>query len=301
MKLSVIIPVYNVENTLKRCVDSILQQSYTDYELLLIDDGSPDNSGRLADMMARKDSRIKVFHKPNGGLSDARNYGIQRASGEYITFIDSDDAIAPDTLENVMDNMDADILEYPVKERAGSTHEHIFMPSRKNYPDALEWLSEYGFEHCWACNKIFRRSFVDNVRFPVDKLYEDVYFMGELLKRNPGIASTDKGMYLYYWNEKGIVAGGNFPALLEAQIHVVQLLDIDTRLRRWHRLYLNMFTNQLHAFNVTGNVRLWRQTVIPWRHARCNDWLKALLASCLGPALACKLFRRMVKGFNRKK
>ena len=90
-KISVIVPVYNVEKYLPRCIDSILSQTFTDFELLLIDDGSPDNCGKICDEYAAKDSRVRVFHKPNGGVSSARNLGLDNARGEWIAFIDSDD------------------------------------------------------------------------------------------------------------------------------------------------------------------------------------------------------------------
>ena len=90
MKLSIIIPVYRTQDTLERCLESILQQSFTDYEMILVDDGSDDGSPQLCDEYARKDARIRVIHKENGGLSDARNAGIRKARGEYITFVDSD-------------------------------------------------------------------------------------------------------------------------------------------------------------------------------------------------------------------
>lgn len=99
-KISVIVPVYKVENTICRCVDSILGQTFTDFELLLIDDGSPDNSGAICDEYAAKDSRVRVFHKPNGGVSSARNLGLDNARGEWITFCDSDDYVFPSWLEN---------------------------------------------------------------------------------------------------------------------------------------------------------------------------------------------------------
>ena len=119
MKLSIIVPVYNVEKTLKRCVDSILRQRLDNYELLLIDDGSPDNSGAMADEMADND-RIKVYHKANGGLSDARNYGLERATGDYVTFVDSDDEIAQNTFPKLVKILhthpEYDLLEYSVKQ-----------------------------------------------------------------------------------------------------------------------------------------------------------------------------------------
>ena len=96
--ISVIVPVYNVENYLPRCVDSILSQSFTDFELILVDDGSPDNSGKICDEYAEKDNRVRVFHKPNGGVSSARNLGLDNALGEFVTFIDSDDYVGREYL-----------------------------------------------------------------------------------------------------------------------------------------------------------------------------------------------------------
>lgn len=97
-KVSVIVPVYNVEKLLQRCIDSILAQTFTDFELLLIDDGSKDKSGEICDEYAAKDSRIRVFHKQNGGVSTARNIGIDKAQGEWIYFVDSDDIVLPSAL-----------------------------------------------------------------------------------------------------------------------------------------------------------------------------------------------------------
>ena len=96
--ISVIIPVYKAEATLSRCINSVLEQNYTDFELILIDDGSPDKSGEICDNFASRDTRVKVVHKNNGGVSEARNEGINRASGQYVSFIDSDDSVSPDFL-----------------------------------------------------------------------------------------------------------------------------------------------------------------------------------------------------------
>ena len=164
MKLSIIIPVYRAEDTLERCIGSILQQSFTSYELILVDDGSPDACPQLCDEYAGKDSRIHVIHKENGGLSDARNVGIKRAKGLYITFIDSDDAIGENSLQHLMEELyqhpDVDILEYPIMERIGHPHrEKLLSFSPKTYQNAIEyWWAEKGYHHTYACNKIFRRS-----------------------------------------------------------------------------------------------------------------------------------------------
>ena len=108
--ISIIVPVYNAENFLRRCIDSILAQSYTDFELLLVDDGSPDNCGAICDEYATQDSRVRVLHKENGGVSSARNLGLDNAQGEWVTFIDSDDWVESDFLEKMMISADTDLV-----------------------------------------------------------------------------------------------------------------------------------------------------------------------------------------------
>lgn len=298
MKLSIIVPVYKVEKTLERCVKSILSQSFTDYELLLIDDGSPDKSGTMADEFGKSDNRIKVFHKQNGGLSDARNYGLDRCKGNYVTFVDSDDELTPDTIKSVMDiienNPHYDILEYPVKERPGQHNEHIFNPGNRVYESSLDWLAKFGLEHCWAWNKIYKRKLFHNVRFPKGKIYEDVYTLAKLLKNNPIIATTEKGMYLYHWNDAGIVANSsekNMAELLEAQITLVKSLGINTAEKQWHRTYINMFTTQLHTYKNTGKIILWDQKVDIKKYNSRNDCIKALMLNILKLKLSCRLFK----------
>ena len=100
--ISIIVPVYNVEKYIHECVDSIINQTYKNIEIILVDDGSPDNCGKICDEYAKKDNRIKVIHKPNGGLSDARNHGIDVANGEWLMFIDSDDWIEPNMAEKLL-------------------------------------------------------------------------------------------------------------------------------------------------------------------------------------------------------
>ena len=115
MKLSIIIPVYRVEATLNRCVESVTNQSFDDFEVILVDDGSPDRCPLMCDEWAQKDPRITVIHQTNAGLSAARNAGIDRAQGDYLTFVDSDDFIGTETLSEVVEQLDDnDILEYPV-------------------------------------------------------------------------------------------------------------------------------------------------------------------------------------------
>ena len=124
--ISVIVPIYKVEKYLHRCVDSILNQSYTDFELLLIDDGSPDRCPQICDEYARQGDRIRVFHKSNGGLSDARNYGLDRMQGDYVSFIDSDDYVGPDYLKTLMELISEYDVPVALDETAGQYHGNCF-------------------------------------------------------------------------------------------------------------------------------------------------------------------------------
>ena len=130
MKLSIIIPIYRTQDTLERCLESVLKQSFTDYEIILVDDESPDDCPWICDKYAKNYPNVKVIHKKNGGLSDARNAGIKLSKGEYITFIDSDDAIQEDTLLLLMTELEkyphTDILEYPISENRYAEFRSIY-------------------------------------------------------------------------------------------------------------------------------------------------------------------------------
>lgn len=298
MKLSIIIPVYNVEKTLERCVESVLSQGIDNYEILLIDDGSTDKSGNLADKAASFSKQATAFHKPNGGLSDARNYGISRATGDYITFVDSDDFVTKGTYAKLMavlnEHPEYDILEYPVLQNSGCSNQRIFNPGTKVYDNALDWLSEHGLEHCWAWNKIYRKELFNTVRFPKGKVYEDVYTIANLIKLQPTIATTSRGMYHYCWNGNGIgakEAQNGLTSLLEAQISLTTTLGLDTREKRWHRLYLNMLTSQLYSYRKTGNIMLWPQRIQIRRYAGNKDWIKAAMLNVFGLRLSCRIFK----------
>lgn len=297
MKLSIIVPIYNSEKTLSRCIDSILQQSFRDFELLLVDDGSTDRSGRMAEELCLSDDRIRVIHKENGGLSDARNAGMEIATGNYITFVDSDDEVACDTYlkltKTLKNHPEADILEYPVTERKGCPNQNIFIPNEKLYLDALDWLAEKGLEHCWACNKVFKTSFIKDIRFLKGKHYEDVYFIGQAITRKPKIYTSRKGMYIYHWNDQGIVAKNDMQALLEAQLSVVATLAIHTQEPQWHRLYLDLFTTQLHAYRKTRKVLLYSQKVSIRKYRGYSDIVKGIMLNILGVKLSCILFNQL--------
>ncbi|MBQ8729868.1 MAG: glycosyltransferase, partial [Lachnospiraceae bacterium] len=178
-KLSIIVPVYKVEPYIHKCVDSILYQTFTDFELILVDDGSPDNCGKICDEYAQKDEHVRVIHKKNGGLSDARNFGLEVAVGEYISFIDSDDWVDKNIYTESLDYMkknDLDIVCFDVTEvRSSKTLVRHKFESDKVFEaeDGLYKILVDEIDNS-ACNKIFKRSIWKDVRFPVGRRFEDV-------------------------------------------------------------------------------------------------------------------------------
>lgn len=217
MTLSIIIPVYCVENTLDRCLESIIKQfpkegtSFFDWEILLIDDGSPDSCPEICDRWAYENPYITVYHKKNGGLSEARNYGIERATGDWITFVDSDDEITPNTYSALMSKIeeqnDFDVIEFPVLVYAGSERERLLeLPSKRWNCARSYWHETLAWEHCYAWNKIYRKSIFENVRFPEGRVFEDAWFWPTVLLKNYRICTSAQGRYIYNWNQKGITA-----------------------------------------------------------------------------------------------
>lgn len=207
--ISVIIPVYNVEKYLRECVDSVLSQTYSNLEILLIDDGSTDSSGAICDEYATRDGRIRVIHQKNGGLSAARNAGLDAARGQYISFIDSDDFIGPlfiEVLYQTIKEENAQIAacgycRFQDGESIGEEplSGHRFIWSRK---EAILELTKVN-DHCRgefvtiSCNKLYIRSLFENLRFPVGKLHEDEYMILPLLLQIERMVKCEDVLYFY--------------------------------------------------------------------------------------------------------
>lgn len=262
MILSVIIPVYNVSATLRRCVESVVSQSVDRCEIILVDDGSTDDSGSICDSLAEIHPGIKVMHCENGGLSSARNRGLAVATGDVITFVDSDDYLTPDTYQPLLSLMqehpECDILEYRVQQVSGVGGRPSTWPYGKTYTNGRDyWLLGEAFRHTYACNKIYRRRilFTENhpsVRFPEGKVFEDVSFLSQLLQYNPCVMTTSLGSYVYLWNDQGITAkaqGAQLRQLLDAQLSAAALLGIsfaDEYIREEEvSFYLAILNNQI--------------------------------------------------------
>lgn len=209
---SIIIPVYNVEKYIERCLNSILSQTYPHYEVLLINDGSTDRSGRVCDFYSQEDLRIKVFHKSNGGVSSARNLGLKEAIGRYITFVDSDDFLGKDTLAdvyNVIKHYSYDIIEIPCTYNWGSSSQE-----RVNRTDLM--LSFWGVKstvNYWfynprfeACTRFYNKKLVGDICFNEGmKVGEDTLFFFNNLLKSTSYVVLPSGMYYYCYREDSVM------------------------------------------------------------------------------------------------
>lgn len=207
--ISVIVPIYNVEKYLVKCVDSILAQTYQELEVILVDDGSPDNCGQICDEYAQRDPRIRVIHKPNGGLSDARNAGLEICTGDYIGFVDSDDWIEPQmygTLLELLHRFDADMAFGGVADDL-ERGDIVTTVKTSNYgqtpfaEDKLTAMRRY-FHGSWsAWDKLYRADLFRGIQYSVGEINEDEAIVLQLLERCQRVCYTDQVFYHYMHRE----------------------------------------------------------------------------------------------------
>lgn len=218
--ISIIVPIYRVEKYLKKCVDSILVQTYKNFELILVDDGSPDNCPAICDEYAKQDDRVVVVHKKNGGLSDARNAGLDIAKGEYIGFVDSDDYISPIMYETLMnriisDQSDLAMCKYMCiydsgeiikKEKSDKTI------SKKCYSPKefiLELFMPHGVDYVVAWSKLYKKEIFNKLRFPIGKQHEDEFIIHSVVAQCKKISCVEDELY-YYRQREGSIMTENF-------------------------------------------------------------------------------------------
>lgn len=222
-KISVIVPVYQVEAYLGRCVDSVLGQTVSDLDLILVDDGSPDGSGAICDAYAQKDSRVHVIHQKNGGLSAARNTGIDFAFGnsdsDYLCFLDSDDYLSPRFLEEMLSA--AEGLACPVAacgeiKSGGEPLPEVAHPQFVRWEAMEYYCRESDVAAAAACGKIYRKDLFDGVRYPVGKLHEDEFTTYKVLYAAGAVAETQAPLYAYFQNTQGITGSSWKPGRMDA-------------------------------------------------------------------------------------
>ncbi len=224
--ISIIVPVYNVEIYLEKCVDSIIKQTFDKIEIILVDDGSTDNSGNICDTIALKDERIRVIHKENGGLSSARNIGIKNAQGLYYGFIDSDDYIEPDMYEvlyrNIIDS-DADLSICGILDVfEGRDNRHSKKVTRIiDNKEAIKHVFEGKEFSVNAVNKLYKKELFDGVSYPEGKYTEDAFVIIEILLKCKRVVYTTEQKYYYYHRENSITTQRFTPK----QFHVIEAYE----------------------------------------------------------------------------
>lgn len=212
--ISVIVPVYNVESYLVQCIDSLINQTYTNLEIILVDDGSTDTSGQICDEYARKDDRIVVVHKTNGGLSDARNAGLKVARGAYITYVDSDDFLyssrAYELLVSGIETSNAKIsvcryVEFcddtDIKEITDISVSVLEMSTNEYLHNCYTYKKGYSYS-VWKF--LYKKEVVENVWFEKDRVWEDVLYTAEILTKSESVAFVNAELYAYRINPQSI-------------------------------------------------------------------------------------------------
>jgi glycosyltransferase involved in cell wall biosynthesis len=217
VKVTIIVPVYNVENYLQRCVDSILNQSYTDTEIILVDDGSNDSSPEICDNYQNSYVNIRVIHKKNGGLSSARNIGIQQATGDYITFVDSDDWIAFDAIEyaiSLIQKYNAEIAEYNISEVYNESDRIIEKEEQIQVYTGKEILQYYMMEEVTktgqysVCRCVFSKKVIEGLEFRNGKTSEDLDYKYKALMKTGTFVRSNLTKYFYFQMGNSISTGG---------------------------------------------------------------------------------------------
>lgn len=211
-KISVVVPVYKVQPYIRQCVDSLLAQTFGDIEIILVDDGSPDDCGAICDEYSLTDGRVRVIHRENGGLSRARNTGVEAARGKYICFVDSDDHVSPDFCKVLFDLLDGTGYDFSFcavnrfedgTEPVRSCGERVYSVANTEYAAMqLDRKTEFGV---W--NKLYRRELFDKLCFAPGRVNEDVIFSADLLKElENGAIGTEAQLYFYRMRKGGIVS-----------------------------------------------------------------------------------------------
>lgn len=223
-EISVIVPVYKVEKYLNACIDSILNQTFADFELLLVDDGSPDGCPALCDAAAAKDSRVRAIHKPNGGVGSARNAGLDRAQGNWIFFLDSDDLAAPELLEKMHrkaveeqpDLVICDFMRMDEDGRRSWYQERLVKEETLSQEDLIRKICLTPFVVVWG--KLYRRGLLQDIRFGNKVIGEDVVFQNEVFRKAQKAVCVAEWLYYYRSSPNSLVRGKRTVRNLEDQV-----------------------------------------------------------------------------------
>lgn len=289
--ISIIVPVYNIEKYLHRCIDSILAQSFSDFEVLLIDDGSTDSSGIICDEYSQKDNRVKVFHKENGGVSSARNIGLKNANGKWITFIDSDDVIENDYINNIIkvnDGIDLVITGY--KQKKGDIIETV------EYSEQIICVNEFLsqilntsiylisciFYHPWR--KLYKRSIIDNnrIEFDEDLFYgEDTVFIIKYLYFVKNIQIKNCTSYIYtlpFTTNKYLMNLPDFERhILYFEFYLTRFEYLKSfRLNIVRQFIYNAYSNKFISYAISQKIDKCILTIVSFRKSKVRFIIKSI-------------------------
>ena len=268
--VSIIVPVYNVELYLEKCIKSLLAQTYKNIEIILSDDGSTDNSSNICDLFAKKDDRIRVIHKENGGLADARNAGLEIMSGEYVTFVDSDDYLEPEAIgillstaihkQSCITHMKSYIVgsDYTIFEDQSKGTGEIVTYTSEEY---VKGMCEKRFSES-VCDKLFESKLFANRRFEKGRLNEDFFFLSKLLLEDLRISVIDYAGYNYYQRKGSITNSGFGKSLVDSVKNAFELKEIAKEINP----NLEVYFARLVLFQARTLF-----IVIPWSYVREND------------------------------
>lgn len=321
-KISVIVPIYNVEPYLRRCIDSIINQTYENLEIILVDDGSPDNCGQICDDYAKKDTRIKVIHKKNGGLSDARNAGMKIATGDYIGFVDSDDWIHENMYEILLYKMienNTDISECNVKKvflyKEVDIKKYIDINQQEKITllsknDAMDNLVSEEVVKQTVWNKLYKRQVIEDIFFEKGKLHEDEYWTYKVINKINKVVYIDIDLY-YYFQREGSIMSQKYSLkrldALEGRYRRYQLImnnypDITTKAKInifytcIHNLQQALLTNEkklyIETFNIVNKYMLNIEfNMKDMKHMRFKDTIWILISK-ISLVFCCKIRNR---------
>ncbi|MBQ3691504.1 MAG: glycosyltransferase [Bacteroidales bacterium] len=290
--VSVIVPIYKVENYLRECVDSIISQSYNNLEIILVDDGSPDNCPKICDEYAQKDSRIKVIHKPNGGLSDARNAGIEIAKGEYLSFVDSDDVIHPQMIEVLMKPLIEDkCLKMSACQFLEFDDSKEFEKNQELKPLETIDYQEYFTKKIWATawGKVYERRLFENIKYPVGRYHEDEFTTYKVCYEAKIVVYTKSQMYFYRQREGSIMAKMSLKRITDYHDAVKSQVDffLETHITWVYAKFLVHFAYSYSYFKASqGNnfidiFEKWKNELKQYTLQSCNFKQKVNFILCL--------------------
>lgn len=310
--VSVIVPCYNVEQYLPKCIDSILNQTYQNLEVWLVDDGSPDRCGEICDEYAKKDARIKVIHKKNGGLADARNVALDVMTGEYVVCVDSDDYISPTHIEGLYHLIEKYGAEISINTFCafyeGKTPKPILKSTKDWIMDGLHatemmFYQEHFDNTAWG--KMYKASLFDGIRYPKGLLFEDLPTTYKLLLRAKKVVFNNEQSYFYLIRSNSIEGAAFSPKKLDSALELMTIMDRDQEklqsiIRSYNcrmvsfvfHLMLQMPDGYEHRKNFEDKIRKVRWSVLTDRKARKKARIACLL-SFVGFGVVQKIFNKV--------